>query len=1035
MSRTIKRILRGTGLALLVAIGLILAILAVLALYKPLTQRVLVQYLQRRTDLNIAVRKLDYGFFPLNVEVTGLEVSRKVQGQNVRLAIGHVEARGDWRRFFKKESAVFDSIRLDEVQSEIQVGKAGSRWGGGKSLTEILNRLGPLEIRNAALQLSFPGLVVDILQAELVLRRGDSLAEYRYKLRAAKADFEALEGQTSLVGSLESAGKLELGERLALQGEMIANSLRFVSPEFEFQLPESIEIKARCEYDKTRNALQFGELDISAPPLFRISGPVELSLGERFSARGRSHLTISDIAPVFDHIRPYLPLRLAALGAGGEVAVQGEWQYTLSPIPTLDVRLDLSLQNAALSLSGPELTAGAVFSGNLAIHGSLPEIQVAGRLKLRNGNLQVRGLAINNISAELRVERKGNLIAVPAFKGNALNLSFFPGRGKFSLNQLSVEGQGSFDMGKRRIVLPLLRVQSRELPPLMIEARGGLTPLAKKYLRLESPEADIQTVTNLLGPIPPVEVSAWHPEGNFSLEVKFEENWTPEQRWDCSGRLSFRSLNLENPSLDLTGQGLTAGLSFSGAYAVSDRWLPFSLSLLLDQGEVLWREIYHDWSTGALRTEIRGGLVPSERHVLVEEAGLSVEPFGRLQASGSLGATAPLSFDLQVSAALTDPSAVLSLLSGRLGYRAGSLSFGGDWSSEIRLKKAEGLFSAFGTVAIHNGRVEESQALIHLSGLEARLPFHIVMGSADAGREVSPVSEPGHIRAEEFRTPFLAIAPFRAEVKSGANSWLLGPVSFDAWGGRAFIGLSRFSIDPKTAQFRGWSSLSLSDGMIERLLPSSDEFNLSGSIRLDLPSVEITPQEISTEGEAVAKIFSGEITARRLRIMRPFSRGRVIAGEIVFSGLDLERMTDALPFGRVTGIVDGEIKNLAISYGQPERFDLRLESVKRKGIKQTFSLKAVDDLTILSQGEGPVPSQAFFLRFVPAFPYEKMAIRCSLRNDVFTLQGLIKDNGVEYLVRRAWPFGINIINRDPSRQISFKDMVGRLKRISASEDR
>lgn len=476
-------------------------------------------------------------------------------------------------------------------------------------------------------------------------------------------------------------------------------------------------------------------------------------------------------------------------------------------------------------------------------------------------------------------------------------------------------------------------------------------------------------------------------------------------------------------------------LRFSGVYAVSDRWLSFTLSLLLDHGEVLWREIYHDWSAGALRTEIRGGLVPPDRHVLIEEAGLSVEPFGRLQASGSLRGWAPLSFDFQVTSALTDPSAVLSLLSGRLGYGAGSLSFGGDWSSEIRLKKGGGLFSVVGTVAVQNGRVEESQALIHLSGLDARLPFHIATGSADASIEVSAASEPGHIRAEEFRTPFLTIAPFRAEVKSGVNSWLLGPVSFDAWGGRAFIGPSRFSIDPKTAQFRGWSSLSISDGMLQRLIPLSDEFNLSGSISLDLPSVEITLQEISTEGEAVAKIFSGEVTARRLRIMRPFSRGRVIAGEIVFSGLDLERMTDALPFGRVTGIVDGEIKNLAFSYGQPERFDLRLESVKKRGIKQTFSLKAVDDLTILSQGAGPVPSQAFFLRFVPAFPYEKLGISCSLRNDVFTLQGLIKENGVEYLVRRAWPFGINIINRDPSRQISFKDMVGRLKRISASEER
>jgi hypothetical protein len=706
---------------LLVVIGLTLAILAVLAFYRPLTQRILVQYLQRRTDLTIAVRKLDYGFFPFNVKVTGLELSRKVQGQNIRLAIGNIEARGDWKRFFQKDRAVFDSIRIDEVQSEIQVVKTGSRWDDGRSLTDILNRLGPLEIRDAALQISFPGLKVDIFQAELVLRRADSLEEYRYTLRAAKAEVEALERQTSLVGSFESSGKLEFGERLALQGEMVADSVRFTRPVSEVPLPESIRIKARCEYDGTRNTLQFGELDISAPPLFLASGSVELSLGERFSARGRSLLSLSDIAPVLDRLRPYLPSRLAAFGATGEAVVQGDWQYTLSPIPMLDLRLDLSLRNAALSFSGPELTAGATLSGNLAITGSLPEIQVGGRLKLRNGSLQVRSLAINNISAELRIERKGSLIAVPEFKGNALNLIFSPGEKKWSLNQLSAEGRGSFDMGNKRIALPSLRIQSRQLPPLAVEARGGLIPQTKKYLRFESPDADIQRVIDLLRPILPVEISAWRPEGNFGLEVEFEENWTPDQRWDCRGQLSFRGLNVENPSLGLTGQGLTPSFRFSGVYALSERRLSFTLSLLLDHGEVLWREIYHDWSAGALRTDIRGMLEPPNRQALIQEAELSVEPFGRLQASGSLRGWAPLSFELQVTSALTDPSAVLSLLSGRPENEPGQLSFGGEWSAEIRLKKVESLFSASGVIAVQNGRVEESQALIHLSGLDSRL--------------------------------------------------------------------------------------------------------------------------------------------------------------------------------------------------------------------------------------------------------------------------------------------------------------------------
>jgi hypothetical protein len=233
----------------------------------------------------------------------------------------------------------------------------------------------------------------------------------------------------------------------------------------------------------------------------------------------------------------------------------------------------------------------------------------------------------------------------------------------------------------------------------------------------------------------------------------------------------------------------------------------------------------------------------------------------------------------------------------------------------------------------------------------------------------------------------------------------------------------------------GRTSLVLRDGVLARIFPAPAGGFLTGGFEADFPSVEISPERIALQGEAGGSLFSGAWTLRNLRLERPFSVRRTVRCDLSFAGLNLEQMTDALPFGRVTGIVRGEIHDFSLSYGQPESFDFRMESVKREGIRQTFSLKAVDSLTILSQGEGPVPSQAFFLRFIPAFPYEKIGVQCSLKNDIFQLGGIIKEEGVEYLVRRGGPFGINIINRDPNKMISFKEMVNRLKRIGASKDK
>ena len=165
------------------------------------------------------------------------------------------------------------------------------------------------------------------------------------------------------------------------------------------------------------------------------------------------------------------------------------------------------------------------------------------------------------------------------------------------------------------------------------------------------------------------------------------------------------------------------------------------------------------------------------------------------------------------------------------------------------------------------------------------------------------------------------------------------------------------------------------------------------------------------------------------------SKNRTMMCDINFAGLNLEKLTNSTPYGRVTGIIKGEIKNLAMSYGQPESFSLVLKSDKRKGIPQKFSTAAIKDLEILGTGGSSSMSSARFMsRFISEFRYSKIGIFCSLKNDVFTLRGTIKEGGTEYLVKNAWIFGISVINRKPQNQISFKDMVSRIKRIHQSQE-
>jgi len=99
--------------------------------------------------------------------------------------------------------------------------------------------------------------------------------------------------------------------------------------------------------------------------------------------------------------------------------------------------------------------------------------------------------------------------------------------------------------------------------------------------------------------------------------------------------------------------------------------------------------------------------------------------------------------------------------------------------------------------------------------------------------------------------------------------------------------------------------------------------------------------------------------------------------------------------------------------------------VKKKNKKQMITLTAINNISILAQG-API-SVSWFLP--KKFPYRKIGIKCTLKNDQFAIHGLMKQNGIEYLVKRGL-FGINVVNRSPGQVVAFKDMLERFKKIS-----
>ena len=66
-------------------------------------------------------------------------------------------------------------------------------------------------------------------------------------------------------------------------------------------------------------------------------------------------------------------------------------------------------------------------------------------------------------------------------------------------------------------------------------------------------------------------------------------------------------------------------------------------------------------------------------------------------------------------------------------------------------------------------------------------------------------------------------------------------------------------------------------------------------------------------------------------------------------------------------------------------------------------------------------------------PYRKIGVRATLENDVFRIHGTIREDGKEYLVKRGFFSGVDVINQSKDNRVGFKDMLKRIKRISSSK--
>jgi len=600
-----------------------------------------------------------------------------------------------------------------------------------------------------------------------------------------------------------------------------------------------------------------------------------------------------------------------------------------------------------------------------------------------------------------------------------------------------------------------VRYDGRTLPLGKLEVQGNARA-AGAALRVDAVEIRSETVGRLSGNLA---VRGGHPSGAVSgsglsagslvslaaaLTGRDWNGWSPAGAIDVAlrvdpaesgplvaARIALGRIGFSSPTGDAMGQNLEGSLDLVAR--LSPRLL-LTADLAMRRGDALWKTVYVDFAKEPL--DLRARVVRAgdgEYKDILLDGGLA--GFGRLGLEGEArreGGHWRHRGKLVLSDARLGP-VFRTFLRDPLAAShpdLAALEMDGSAQMDLSFSGSQETAEMNGRLLVRAGAMRRAGEPPVLSGLDIDLPIAYSLGVPDpGGARPSEAAGWGRLSAKEIRLSGQQLGPLEMPVALVANRlYLGGTIDAPLFGTR--LHLQKIQVDePLSPAFRIGLAARLEDLDLARLGVKKPA--LEGRLGGVLDPVRIGRDRLTAAGELTGALFGGRVDIRNLTVDRPFGPGREIGADVDVDRLDLERLSEALGVGRITGRLSGALEGLRVAYGQPVAFHLKMESVPAKGVPQQVSLKAVNSISLVSTGSAlSGAGLSLMTTFFREFGYEKIGFECGLKNDVFTVRGLIHKDGVEYLVKRRLFTGINVINRNPDNRIGFSDMLERARRAT-----
>ena len=533
-----------------------------------------------------------------------------------------------------------------------------------------------------------------------------------------------------------------------------------------------------------------------------------------------------------------------------------------------------------------------------------------------------------------------------------------------------------------------------------------------------------------------------------------------------SGQLRWSDAGFTLPSLrlrgELEGQGWKGGFRADAKIdRYADAWRITLHQLTADDLEFFSADGLSGWTGGTLR--LAGSLEIGARTSFTVNGEINLTEALLGNWYGEL-ADLPLHFNLRgqrtepglwqlvqgelslAQLVTADLTAETDLRSGRLGGRIAVVELGGDFSRQVKkhgsfaLSQLNHLVMAGGLEAEGNLRWtptgRDLNIAIQLQHAGLRLGSDLVIRNID-GTVPLIVREPGLATGQE-KTGRLTWESFEAGPLHGEETGITLTASpnrllmhetlpLQLAGGELNLFEATLGWD-ESPFFK--TSARLSGVKLGALSEDLGWPPLNGLLEAELRGIRYSNDRLSLDGGASANLFGGRVELSNMSVRSPFAAHPLFRLDVDFSGIDLLQLTETFAFGEMNGIADGYIHHLELFGTTPSTFQARFET--RTSGTRNISVKALNNINTLSQGGLSAALSQGIYQFIDFYRYRKIGLLCSLKNDLFQVQGTARETDPRYLIEGSLlPPRIDVLVSSPT--ISFKEMVRRLQRIERTE--